>query len=76
MRSYLVHRYRHYLKSVKRYIDGWVQDCSIPIAIAMEILQSYSKPSIYIEPHWNENPTTYESLDIFEAAGFIFVVDT
>ena len=26
------------------YIDGLVQDCSISIAKALEILQSYSKP--------------------------------
>ena len=29
------------------YIDGLVQDCSISIANALEILQSYTKPSIY-----------------------------
>ena len=29
------------------YIDGLSQDCSISIANAMEILQSYTKPSIY-----------------------------
>ena len=26
-------------------IDGLVQDCSIPSALALEILQSYTKPS-------------------------------
>ena len=30
------------------YTDGLVQDCSIPIANAMEILQSCTKPSINI----------------------------
>ena len=29
------------------YIDGLVQDCSIFSALAMEILQSCTKPSIY-----------------------------
>ena len=29
------------------YIDGLVQDCSISIADALEILQSYIKPSTY-----------------------------
>ena len=29
------------------YIDGLVQDCSISIANALEILKSYTKPSIY-----------------------------
>ena len=29
------------------YIDGLVQDCSISIALAMEILQSCTKPSIW-----------------------------
>ena len=29
------------------YIDGFVQDCSISIAKALEILQSCTKPSIY-----------------------------
>ena len=29
------------------YIDGLVQDCSISIALAMEILQSCSKPSMH-----------------------------
>ena len=29
------------------YIDGLVQDCSNSIALAMELLQSCMKPSIY-----------------------------
>ena len=29
------------------HIDGWVQDCSDPIANAMDLLQSCTKPSIY-----------------------------
>ena len=32
--------------SLSCYIDGLVQDCSISIALAMEILQSCTKPSI------------------------------
>ena len=32
---------------VTGYFDGLVQDCSISIANAMEILQSYTKPSMY-----------------------------
>ena len=31
------------------YIDGLVQDCSISSALAMEIVQSSTKPSIYLE---------------------------
>ena len=31
------------------YIDGLVQDCSNSIALAMELLQSCTKPSIYTE---------------------------
>ena len=30
------------------YVDGLVQDCSIPSALAMEILQSCTKPFIHI----------------------------
>ena len=29
------------------YIDGLVQDCSNSIGNAMELLQSYTKPSLY-----------------------------
>ena len=29
-----------------RHVDGLVQNCSIPIALAMEILQSCTKPFI------------------------------
>ena len=32
--------------SAKEYIDSLVQDCSISIALAMEILQYYNKPLI------------------------------
>ena len=38
-------RHRHHF--VVPHIDGLVQDCSIAIANALEILQSCSKPSIY-----------------------------
>ena len=30
------------------YLDGFVQDCSNSIANALELLQSYTKPSIYL----------------------------
>ena len=30
------------------HIDGVVQDCSISRALALEILQSYIEPSIYV----------------------------
>ena len=33
-------------------IDGLVQDCSISIANALEIQQSYTKPSTYAELSW------------------------
>ena len=29
------------------WLNGYVQDCSISRALAMEILQSYTKPSMY-----------------------------
>ena len=29
------------------HTDGLVQDCSISIAVVLEILQSYNKPSIF-----------------------------
>ena len=32
---------------VRDYIDSYVQDCSISSVLAMEILQSYTKPLIY-----------------------------
>ena len=37
------------------HIDGLVQDCSNSNALAMELLQSYTKPSIYERSigHWN-----------------------
>ena len=33
--------------SCHQYIDGLVQDCSNSIANALELLQSFTKPSIY-----------------------------
>ena len=36
-----------YVNDCEHYIDGLVQDCSIASALAMEILQSCTKPSIY-----------------------------
>ena len=33
--------------SIYAYIDGLVQDCSNSSALAMELLQSCTKPSIY-----------------------------
>ena len=32
---------------VIQHIDGLVEDCTIPIANALVLLQSYTKPSIY-----------------------------
>ena len=32
--------------TVSKYIDSLVQDCSISIANALEILQSFTKPSM------------------------------
>ena len=37
-----------YLIFSDAYIDGLAQDCSISIANALEILQSCTKPSIYV----------------------------
>ena len=32
---------------MKLYIDGWVQDCSNPVANTLELLQYCTKPSIW-----------------------------
>ena len=37
--------------SSKDYVDGLVQDCSNPIANTLELLQSCTKPSIYVNDH-------------------------
>ena len=44
----LLNQLRHAEMGIRydSYIDGLVQDCSISIANALEILQSYTKPSI------------------------------
>ena len=43
---------RHYVElrhsQTTWYINGRVQDCSIPIANALELLQACTKPSIYV----------------------------
>ena len=36
------------------YIDGLVQDCSNSSALAVELLQSCTKPSIYVFIHSKE----------------------
>ena len=35
------------IQNLPNYIDGLVQDCSISIAIVLEIIQSYTKLSMY-----------------------------
>ena len=40
-------------KSSREHIDGLMQDCSNSIADAMELLQSCTKPLIYVV--WNLN---------------------
>ena len=48
------------------YIDGLVQDCSNSSAFAMELLQSYIKPSIYIYvAHVNKGFGLISTDDIF-----------
>ena len=42
----LLQRWIGLAKRIKIYIDGLVQDCSNSIALAMELLQSCTKPSI------------------------------
>ena len=58
-------------------IGGWVQDCNNSIANALELLQSYTKPSIYsgllsdvrtingvtksFEKPWHNNLRVYEA---------------
>ena len=37
---------RHYCSHLQNHIDGFVQDCSSPGVLAMELLQSFCKPSI------------------------------
>ena len=34
------------------HVDGLVQDCSDTSAFAMELLQSYAKPSMSIDAKW------------------------
>ena len=40
--------------SLSEHIDSWVQDCSISSALAMETLQSWTKPSIFKFRHFQE----------------------
>ena len=47
------------------YLDGLVQDCVISSALAMEILQSCSKPSILSEVHQNVSENNHEKVIIF-----------
>ena len=56
--------YRLYLNTLRTKQNGWhfvenidglVQDCSISIALAMEILQSWTKPSVFKFIFWNGN---------------------
>ena len=35
-------------RTLRDYDDGLVQDCSNSIALAMGLLQSYTKPSVYV----------------------------
>ena len=37
----------------RRHIDGLVHDCCMPSALAMKILQSFTKPSIYSGLRYN-----------------------
>ena len=48
----------------RKYIDGLVQDCSISFANALEILQSYTKPSIYFQDHVNPEAQSGVSLNL------------
>ena len=41
------YKVKYLFNGSKTYIDGLVQDCSNPIANKLDLLQSYSKPSVY-----------------------------
>ena len=43
-------------------IDGLVQDCSNSSALAVELLQSCTKPSIYVFIHSKEKKQCYMNL--------------
>ena len=45
------------------HIDGFVQDCSISSALSMEILQSCTKPSIWLCQRQRSNPEGYELIN-------------
>ena len=57
--------------TLMRYFDGLVQDCSNSIANALELLQSCSKPSIYITKY-DSNDTTVQYF--FDASIFALIV--
>ena len=40
--------FQRYIQDADSYIDGLVQDCSNSSALAMELLQSCTKPSISV----------------------------
>ena len=44
---YVYFRCLHFLWIEENYVDGLVQDCSNSSALALELLQSCTKPSMY-----------------------------
>ena len=42
------HKYQHELASNNHHVDDFVQDCSNSIANALELLQSCTKPLMYM----------------------------
>ena len=51
------------MKDTEKYVDGLAQDCSNYIAVALDLLQSCPKPSIYFYiaglAIWNGKPFGY-----------------
>ena len=65
------------LIQVMHHIDGLVQDCSISSALAMELLQSCTKPSIlgiFVSVFWNYEIWMFFSInhDFYVGSSFIY----
>ena len=58
----LLHGTVHQLTKFQDHIDDLVQDCSNSSALAMELLQSYTKSSLYIHDFELPRDTPYFTL--------------
>ena len=52
----IISQYFQDAQAIENYLDGLVQDCSISSVLAMEILQSCTKPPIL--QNWNPTSNT------------------